>query len=195
MIRTGSGGVLRPASGSIVSTRDVPPGAWRNGAGTTREIASFRAAGSTADFDWRISVAELRRDASFSRFPGIDRTFLLASGAGIVLEIAGTAVSLDERAVTAFPGEDEVSVALPRGPATAVNLMTARPHAGALSVLSVEGACPLTPATVAVLVLEGSARTPRGRILQPMDFLLCGTDPEILHFTDAVAVLVDVRDR
>ncbi|MHA7208605.1 HutD/Ves family protein [Arthrobacter sp. MDT1-65] len=195
MIQKGSGGALRPASGSIVSTQDVPPSAWRNGAGATREIAAFRDTGSAADFDWRISVAELRQDAPFSRFPGIDRTFLLASGAGVVLEIAGTAVSLDEGDVTAFPGEDEVGVALPRGPATAVNLMTARPRTGAMSVLSVDGARPLAPATVAVLVLAGSARTRRGRILRPMDFLLCGTDPETLHFLDAVAVLVDIHGR
>ncbi|WP_181035117.1 HutD family protein [Arthrobacter sp. B0490] len=195
MVREGSGGDLRPASGSIVRTQDVAPSAWRNGAGTTREIAACRAAGSAADFDWRISVADLRHDASFSRFPGIDRTFLLASGAGVVLEIAGTAVALEEWQATAFPGEDEVSVALPRGPATAVNLMTARSHTGTMSVLPVDGAHPLTPATVAVLVLEGGARTPRGRVLRPMDFLLRGAGPEILHFTDAVAVFVDIRGR
>lgn len=195
MIRESPTEALRPDSGSIVSTWDVHPTAWKNGAGTTREIAAYRSAGSTADFDWRISVADLTRDASFSRFPGNERTFLIASGVGVVLDINGASSVLNEGESITFSGEDEVGVALPDGPAIAVNLMSGRSYHGMMRVLAVEGVHSLTAATVAVLVLQGSARTSRSQILQPMDFFLCGTDIEQLQFNGAVAVFIDVRAR
>lgn len=190
-----TGGVLGAAGGSIISTKDVPSTAWRNGAGTTREIAALRAPGSPTDFEWRISVADLTRDASFSRFPGIDRTFLVASGAGVVLAVAGTAVSLGRGGSATFSGEDEVTVTLPRGPATAVNLMTRGSYRGVMTAVPIDGERYLASGTVAVLLLEGSARTSEGGILRPLDFFLCGTGTQALHFTDAVAVVIDVSHR
>jgi environmental stress-induced protein Ves len=195
MIRESATEALRPDSGSIVSTWDIHPTAWKNGAGTTREIAAYRSAGPAADFDWRISVADLTRDASFSRFSGSDRTFLVASGAGVVLDIDGASSVLNEGQSIAFSGERDVSVALPHGPATAVNLMTGRSCRGVMRVLPVEGSHSLTAATVAVLVLKGSARTSRSQILHPLDFFLCGADIEQLHFSQAVAVLIDIHRR
>ncbi|HEY9239438.1 MAG TPA: HutD family protein, partial [Burkholderiaceae bacterium] len=47
-----------------IDLREIAPQAWKNGAGLTREIA-FGGPGA-ADFDWRISVAEVARDAPFS---------------------------------------------------------------------------------------------------------------------------------
>lgn len=188
-------GALRFVEGSIVSTKDVPSTPWRNGAGTTRQIAALRGTGTTAEFHWRISVAELARDAPFSRFPGIDRTFLVASGRGVVLNVAGTATVLEGGDLVAFPGEDEVDVALPQGPATAVNLMTDRSCRGVVEVRPVEGEQYLPPATVAVLVLEGDASTSRGENLRPMDFFLCGAGIEVLHFTGAIAAFISVSRR
>lgn len=190
-----TGGVLRAAGSSIISTKDVPPTAWRNGAGTTREISALRAPGSPADFEWRISVADLTRDASFSRFAGIDRAFLIASGTGVVLTVAGTSTPLDRGGSATFSGEDEVAVTLPRGPATAVNLMTGRSYRGVMTAVPIDGERHLAPGTVAVLLLEGSARTSEGGILRPLDFFLCGPGTQALHFTDAVAVVIDVSRR
>lgn len=61
----------------------IAPQPWKNGAGLTREIAW--GGPSSADFDWRISVAEVARDAPFSAFPGIDRCIALLHGAGMRL--------------------------------------------------------------------------------------------------------------
>ena len=63
--------------------RGIAPQPWKNGAGLTREIAFGGA--SAADFDWRLSVAEVVRDAPFSAFPGIDRCITLLRGAGMHL--------------------------------------------------------------------------------------------------------------
>lgn len=55
---------------------------WKNGLGWTREIARFP---DTGDWDWRLSIAEIERDAEFSAFPGIERELVLLSGNGVRL--------------------------------------------------------------------------------------------------------------
>lgn len=68
---------------------------WKNGAGLTREIAVARNAGTATGFDWRLSVAEVARDAPFSAFPGVDRCIVLLRGAG--LRLRGGDGTLDHR--------------------------------------------------------------------------------------------------
>ena len=55
---------------------------WRNQLGWTREITSQPCDG---DWDWRLSIAEIERDAAFSSFPGIDRELVLLAGNGLRL--------------------------------------------------------------------------------------------------------------
>ncbi|MBB1157184.1 MULTISPECIES: HutD/Ves family protein [Amycolatopsis] len=97
---------------------EVAPVAWRNGAGTTRELA--------ADADpsrWRISVADLLEDAPFSSFPGIDRLFTALGP--LRLTVNGTPTDLGRGDQIRFAGEDTVSVALDQ-PTRALNVMTRR---------------------------------------------------------------------
>lgn len=60
---------------------------WRNQLGWTREIHASRPAGAGPDapWDWRLSIAEIERDAAFSAFPGVDRELVLLSGNGVRL--------------------------------------------------------------------------------------------------------------
>lgn len=98
---------------------------WRNGAGWTRAIACGGTAG--ADWDWRISVAEIDAPAEFSRFPGVEREQVLLSGEGLALEC-------DERTATLepphgrhrYPGEATVRGTPLGGPVRAFNLMWRR---------------------------------------------------------------------
>ena len=53
---------------------------WKNGLGWTREIVRVP---DVDDWDWRLSIAEIERDADFSTFPGIDRELVLLSGNGL----------------------------------------------------------------------------------------------------------------
>jgi environmental stress-induced protein Ves len=66
----------------IVKLADVAPQPWRNGGGTTRDLAAWP---SAAHWAWRISVAEVARDGPFSGYPGIARWFAVVQGAGVVL--------------------------------------------------------------------------------------------------------------
>lgn len=98
---------------------------WRNGAGSTSEIA--RGGGSADDFDWRVSVACLDGAAAFSRFPGVDRVLLPIEAAGVVLEVAGRRTAVAPGGRCAFAGESEVVVVrLPDGPTRCLNVMTRR---------------------------------------------------------------------
>ncbi|MDQ3206492.1 MAG: HutD family protein [Pseudomonadota bacterium] len=102
---------------------------WRNELGWTREI--FRSplhADDDRDWDWRLSIAEIERDADFSPFPGVERVLVLLAGNGLRLRFAdGRCQELlppHERA--RFSGEAAVRGELLDGPAHDVNLMWRR---------------------------------------------------------------------
>ena len=68
----------------VVHLADVAATPWRNGGGLTRELL----AGPTdADWQWRLSVAEVASDGPFSRFDGVTRWFAVLDGAGVVLNV------------------------------------------------------------------------------------------------------------
>jgi environmental stress-induced protein Ves len=100
---------------------------WKNGGGTTAEIAVFPEAAGFEAFDWRISLAEVEADGPFSAFPGVDRTLMLVEGTGLDLTLAdgshGLAAPGD---AWSFAGEEPVSAHLRAGPIRDLNVMTRR---------------------------------------------------------------------
>jgi len=68
----------------VVHLADVAATQWRNGGGLTRELASGPAG---ANWQWRLSVAEVAADGPFSRFEGVTRWFAVLQGAGVVLRV------------------------------------------------------------------------------------------------------------
>ncbi|CAN5261297.1 HutD family protein [soil metagenome] len=109
--------------------RTIAAQPWKNGAGVTRQIAVAPADAGVADFDWRISVAEVGRDAPFSAFPGVDRCIVLLRGAGMRLKSAGGEVDhrLDEPlAPFSFRGELPLQATLIGGVCSDFNVMTRR---------------------------------------------------------------------
>lgn len=107
---------------------------WRNGGGSTREVA-IEPAGATVGngFVWRISVASVAADGPFSAFPGVDRCLWLVRGAGMVLEVGGAAparVVLDHPGQRYdFAGETPIVARLLDGPNEDLNVMVARDRA------------------------------------------------------------------
>ncbi|WP_413880799.1 HutD family protein [Candidatus Aalborgicola defluviihabitans] len=77
-------GAQAPMSWHVVHLADVAATQWRNGGGLTRELASGPAG---ADWQWRLSVAEVAADGPFSRFEGVTRWFAVLQGAGVVLRV------------------------------------------------------------------------------------------------------------
>lgn len=101
---------------------------WKNGGGSTTEIAVFPEGASLDAFDWRISMAGVAVDGPFSAFAGIDRSLAVLEGEGIVLEVDGqppvrlTGASAPAR----FPGDASTRAALIGGPILDLNVMTRR---------------------------------------------------------------------
>jgi uncharacterized protein len=109
---------------NTVRLDDCPEVPWRNGGGRTRELLAWP---SAADWQVRVSVAEVAADGPFSAYPGVDRWFAVIEGAGVVL-----ALPTGERRVRAgdaplaFPGEAAPGCRLIDGPTRDLNLMLRR---------------------------------------------------------------------
>ncbi len=137
----------------------LAPQPWKNGAGLTREIAIEPRGAGSADFDWRISVAEVARDAPFSAFAGIDRCITLLRGAG--MRLASVDGSVDHRLEQAlapfrFSGDLALNATLIDGACSDFNVMTRR-GVWSADVSVVRAACEIADADV--LLLLGVAGT------------------------------------
>lgn len=105
----------------------LPRMPWKNGGGTTREVASQPPGAGFADFDWRVSVATIAASGPFSAFPGIDRTIMLLDGDGVRLRGSGVDHLLDTVGEPfAFSGDVPIEATLIGGESTDVNVMTRR---------------------------------------------------------------------
>jgi environmental stress-induced protein Ves len=101
---------------------------WKNGGGTTRQLAVSPVDATADDFLWRISIAQIDVPGEFSAFPGIDRTILLWRGEGVTLTSSAWPDRQlnDPRLPFNFRGEEEVVCDLIGGPVQDLNLMVRR---------------------------------------------------------------------
>ncbi|MGL4674302.1 MAG: HutD/Ves family protein [Wohlfahrtiimonas sp.] len=79
---------------------------WKNGQGTTRQIAIHPENADISNFHWRISAASVNTVGPFSNFDNVTRSLALLTGNKITLNIQGQSVELhrDGQPVT-FSGE------------------------------------------------------------------------------------------
>ncbi len=155
---------------SIVRAADHRVMPWRNGLGTTREIAVRPEADR---FAWRASIATVDQACAFSAFPGCDRIITVIDGNGMTLRVDGTEHRLDRRYVPfAFPGEAAVACTPLDGAINDFNVMVDRSrHEASVVPLALGGAGEVrNPRAVAVLVvcLDGSARVRIGSDAEPV---------------------------
>ncbi|MET0374587.1 MAG: HutD family protein [Rhizorhabdus sp.] len=110
----------------VIRHGDCPEIAWKNGGGTTREIAVFPPGAGISDFLWRISIARVESAGPFSAFDGVDRVLAVLEGK---LELRGPNVSADlddASAPFAFDGGTEVTGRPLDGPVLDLNAMARR---------------------------------------------------------------------
>ena len=112
----------------LIPFAGLEPAPWKNGGGSTTEIAIAPVGASLDKFDWRISLATIAANGPFSAFPGVDRTLALVDGAGVVLDIGneGRFVLSEDDPIVEFAGESAVMATLTLGPTTDFNVMTQR---------------------------------------------------------------------
>ncbi|RZT41248.1 HutD/Ves family protein [Cupriavidus agavae] len=102
---------------------------WKNGGGTTREIAVWPPGAGMDAFAWRVSVADIATDGPFSAFPGIDRQIVLLDGAGVHLQAHDDSFChklLKVGEPFAFSGDTAVHATLVDGATRDFNVMTRR---------------------------------------------------------------------
>jgi len=100
---------------------------WKNGAGTTVEIAVVPEHSLINNFDWRVSRAAVVNDGVFSQFEGIDRSLALLAGSGMRLSVDQVMQQVDsENNIAVFSGDSITQAQLIQGPITDFNLMSRR---------------------------------------------------------------------
>jgi len=113
----------------LLSPRDFRRVSWKNGGGRASEIAVWPGPDDDA-FAWRVAIAEIERDGAFSSYPGVERTFILLDGAGVVLVLDDVEVELlVPHEPFRFSGDAACACRLVGGPARAYNLMVRRDRA------------------------------------------------------------------
>lgn len=168
---------------------------WLNGGGVTREVAGAPAGSGLADFDWRVSLADVAQGGPFSVFPGVDRVITVVEGAGMALTVSGAGHLLAQPyRPFAFPGDAETGCRLLGGPVVDLNVMTRRGRASAeVEITGTRREIGVPEGAVVLLVcLAGSAVLPAaGLALGRFDAALLGPGdgPELLPVDGRTAVV------
>lgn len=165
MAEAARGAWLRLAA---ADARRVP---WRNGRGTTLELALWppQADFGRGDFAWRLARAAVDEDGPFSAFPGFERVLVVLDGAGLRLEHGGAApgARVGPLSPYRFAGEWPTTARLAGGRVEDLNLLLRRGAVdGGLSVLRAGSRTVLEagPGHALAHVLAGTlqARAPAG---------------------------------
>lgn len=190
----------------VIRQEDYRLQRWKNGLGSTREIAVSASENPDAPFLWRVSLATESGPGLFSAFPGIDRLFAVVSGHPVrllvgqapapvveapmakvlVADVGGPAVHFDG----GVPVRSDVAV----GETLALNVMTWR-NSGqgvTLDVLSATGSSKApdhwldaVSETEVRLILVTDPCTVRAGTqtvtLRPLDTVLCRLTGTPLH--------------
>lgn len=162
----------------LMQWAEVPPQAWRNGGGTTRELLTWPGAGAAADWQVRVSVADITRDGPFSAFPGIHRAFTVLEGTGVALDFgAGEGTGLTTGGVRLTPGDGALefdgalapSCLLLDGPTRDLNLMVRQDVGRARMAPAHAGQKWMSPGPWRGLYTHGGAtlQTSAGRLALP----------------------------
>ena len=111
------------------SRRSLPVTPWKNGGGTTQEIACWPPGARLSDFGWRVSIATIAAPGPFSVFAAIDRSIMLLEGEGVRLRSRDGRIDhrLDvPHRPFAFAGDAEIDCTLQGGASSDFNVMTRR---------------------------------------------------------------------
>ncbi|TWI55596.1 hypothetical protein IQ22_01522 [Pseudomonas duriflava] len=110
-------------SAQVLRCKQYPRMRWKNGAGTTLEIACDGGKGLEG-FGWRFSIADVGASGGFSAFTGYQRIITVLEGAGMVLAVDGKhSRPLRPLDPFAFSGGATVDCTLLDGPIRDFNLI------------------------------------------------------------------------
>jgi environmental stress-induced protein Ves len=149
----------------VLRFSSLPVLAWKNGLGSTREVARSPDGAHLDDFDWRISIADVASSGRFSSFPDVERCIVLCQGSAMSLLVDGSPHELLRNEPFWFAGEASTTCTIGAEPTRDVNVMIRR------------GRC-----TAEVSVISGGAELAGGGV----GFLLALADTDVLDSSGAV---------
>lgn len=174
---------------------------WKNGGGTTAEIAAFPVGSTLETFGWRISMADVAADGPFSSFPGIDRTLIVLDGRGIDLDVNGVPFRLDKTTrKLSFSGDDSTAARLVSGPIRDLNVMTRRGRFAHRTRFVESGVTLLRDESCAAFIIPVDAAfdvTLEGTIfsLQRLDTLELGATQDLIQLSGTgKAILIEIAE-
>ena len=183
----------------IIRNADLVRVPWKNGGGTTAEVAAFPEGAGFDAFGWRVSMADVASDGPFSAFPGVDRTLIVVEGAGLELDVEGASYRLDASTPKlSFSGDDATVGRLLAGPIRDLNVMTRRGRFRHRTRFVESGVALLAEDTDAacIVALDGSFDvTLEGEIhsLQALDTLILGATQDLIQLSgNGRAILVEI---
>ncbi|MDQ0573059.1 environmental stress-induced protein Ves [Variovorax paradoxus] len=111
------------------SRATLPAMPWKNGGGTTQQIASWPQGAALDSFGWRVSIATIAAAGPFSVFAGVDRSIMLLEGDGVRLFThdgrVDHALDVPHRPF-AFSGDEAIDCTLRGAASSDFNVMTRR---------------------------------------------------------------------
>ena len=147
----------------VIRAADLVAAPWRNGLGTSRDIATGR--GPDGAMRWQVGIADLERDAPFSHYPDYDRIFTPIAG-DPPPELAfhgGPWEPCPLLTPKPFPGDVPTLSRIP-APGRAFNaIVDRRHHVAEVSVLRMEPGGTIRTPEAAVVVVHCLSGAPRRR--------------------------------
>lgn len=168
-------GAVVDGVGELVRSDAMRKMTWANGSGVTHEVAICPSGAGLADFDWRISLADISVDGDFSSFVGIERVLVLIEGEGMNLTLDGHTQPIEPFSPVHFAGESVASCTLPHGPTRDLNVMYRRDRV-----------------TCVVDIIDGSS--PIGAAVEPGETLWLGVLTGIWVTDTVPALTLEPRD-
>lgn len=176
----------------IIDLAQTTPSPWKNSGGVTRELVAWPDA---ANWDWRMSVAEVASDGAFSCFDGVHRWFVVLSGNGVQLQMEDAVHTLTTASEPfGFDGAASVDCTLISGATQDFNLMTRNSKANA-SMRRLSGKENLTIDTSKIIALY-AINTPatvkfgvHNLTLKPGEFAWCNASAGAVLGVDAASAL------
>jgi environmental stress-induced protein Ves len=110
----------------LIAPSDYRRMPWKNGGGTTFEVALHPRGAGWDSFVWRVSIAEIVSGGPFSTLAGVDRKLVVLAGGMTLTGVRADAVEVRPYDCVAFAGEADVASRLLDGPTRDFNVMTRR---------------------------------------------------------------------
>ncbi|TWO72783.1 HutD family protein [Caenimonas sedimenti] len=180
---------------NVVTLAEVAASPWRNGGGVTRELLAWPA---VADWELRVSVADIASDGPFSAYPGIERWFAVLEGGAVRLRVGQDEHTLDaDSAPLRFDGAAPVDCRVAADGTRDFNLMAPPGRALLRRTAGPQRFEPQVPAIVGVYVHANAAQVacgPAAADLRPGSFAWLQTEgPASVQLQATQALWIEFR--